>query len=446
MNTKTLNILIVAALIALIAAVALNVSKKPQSEGSESVQFFLPQLREHLNDVSGVTLVGAGDKTIATLKRGDAGWSLAEKSNYPVDIAKLREFLLKLSEASVIEAKTANKDKYADLGVSDIKDADAKGVLVTIDGLATPIKLIVGNYNGSGGGGTFMRRDGEAQSYLVRGNISADKTLTNWLKKELTDIQPSRFKEVTINNPDGKLLKAIKEMQTDTNFKLVDVPKDREPSSDFVANSLPSVLAGLRFEDVMPANDAQPADKVYKDHYALFDGVTIDAVAWEKEGKAYARFSAALDTAQANAHIKSLQDKAKAEYDAKQAAANSAAFEAKPTTGADTEPAKSATAQKDSNAEAAARAASEVAKPLAVSDPDKDRDDTLAALNKEVAGLNHLFEGWTFVLPNHKFAGMNKTMDDMLKPLESKKSDAKTLEGKEVKKAEIKTPQTKPLK
>ena len=45
-------------------------------------------------------------------------------------------------------------------------------MLVSLDGLKQPVKLIVGNYNGAGGGGTFVRRDGEAQSLLVKGNLT----------------------------------------------------------------------------------------------------------------------------------------------------------------------------------------------------------------------------------------------------------------------------------
>ena len=46
-------------------------------------------------------------------------------------------------------------------------------------------------------------------------------------------------------------------------------------------------------------------------------------------------------------------------------------------------------------------------------------------LNDEVVALNKTFSGWTFVLPSFKFSSIDKSMDDMLKPLEQKKPDAK---------------------
>ena len=51
-----------------------------------------------------------------------------------------------------------------------------------------------------------------------------------------------------------------------------------------------------------------------------------------------------------------------------------------------------------------------------MSDPARDKEERLAKLRKEVEDLNAKFNGWTYVLPNYKFANMNKTVDDLLKP------------------------------
>ena len=175
MNAKTLYSLIAAALIALVAAWWINSAQKPVSESAEQNKALLPGFREQVNDVNAITFTGADNKLLATLKRGSDGWTVAEKSGYPVDVTKVREFLLKLADATVLEQKTSNPKHYAYLGVNDVTDQDASGVLVALDGLKQPVKLIVGNYNGAGGGGTFVRREGDAQSLLVKGNLTAEK-------------------------------------------------------------------------------------------------------------------------------------------------------------------------------------------------------------------------------------------------------------------------------
>jgi len=302
----------------------------------------------------------------------------------------------------LIEQKTSSEKRYAELGVDDVKDKDAKGVLVDIAGLTQPLKLIIGNFNGAGGGGTFVRRAGDPQSWLAAGNLTVDKNTADWEKRDLADIAASRLQSLTLTHTDGKVLKAAKQQRSDANFKVVDVPSGREVSSEFVANSLGSVLANLRAEDALPAKDSAPPEKVHKAQYAAFDGLVVDLTAWDKDGKDYAQFAAHLDTAAANADIDKEQVKARAEYDAAITAAS-----------------KKATDEKTD----AAKAAADVPKPLAVSDAAKDRQGKLDALNKEIETLNKTFNGWTFVLPSYKFADMSKTMDDMLKPVETKKPD-----------------------
>jgi hypothetical protein len=404
MNTKTLYLLVAAAVLAIVIAIAMNHSTAPQSGVTEQAKPFVPGLKEHVNDVNGITIVGAGNKTLLTLRHDKEGWVIAEKSNYPVDMTKLREFLLKLSQATLLEQKTSSPKRYAELGVDDVKDNDAKGVLIDIAGLPQPSKLIIGNYNGGGGGGTFVRRDGDAQSWLANENLTVAKNAADWEKRDLADIASNRLRSVTLTSADGKTLKVYKDQPSDSNFKVADVPKGRETSSEFAANSLGSVLGNLRADDVAAAKDVPPADKSSKAQYVTFDGLQVDATLWQKDNKDYAQFTASVDTAAANADIDKAQAKAKVDYDAAVAA------QKKPA---------------DAKADAADAKTVELPKPLAISDPAKDRQEKLDALNSDVAALNKTFAGWTFTLPTFKYADMTKSMDDLLKPLDVKKPDAK---------------------
>lgn len=401
MNRRTLIGLAIAALVAIVIAIAVNHSNRPRSEsGGEQTQYLVPSLRDHVNDVDKLVVTGAENKPIATITHGENGWTIAEKGGYAADTGKLREFLLKLADAKLVEQKTANKDKYAALGLEDVAAKDAKGIEIDIGGLEKPVKLIVGNSNAHGG--TFVRRDGETQSWLASGSLSVDKKPEDWLRKDLTDVPASRIAAVEVAHPDGKRVHIAKDAEGDANFKLADVPKGRAPASEYTVNGLASTLGGLRFDDVVPAQDAMPDDKALNVYYATFDGLDVNVVAWEKGGKDYAQFTAAVDEDRATKHIDAAQAKAKADYDAAVAAQ-----------------AKSEAGDK----------ASAPAKPPAVADPAKDREQKLDALAKEVADLNTRFKDWTYVLPAYKYASFNKSMDDLLKPLDAKddkKGDKKT--------------------
>lgn len=407
MSQKTLIGLVVAALIAIVVAVVLNQRSQPLSEGGARAAELAPQLRDHVNDVNRLVVTGAENKVVATLERGAGGWTLAERGGYAVDTGKLREFLLKLSEATLVEQKTANKDKYAALGVEDVDAKDAKGFKIELGGLAQPFALIIGSA-GPRGGGSFVRRVGEAQSWLTSTPLTVQKNAADWLKKDLADVPAVRIESVTITHADGKRFEVSKAAEGEANFRLAEIPKGREAGSEFAANGLASTLSGLRFDDVLPAKDAAPEADAAKARYAAFDGLVVDATAWEKDGKHYAQFKASLDAAQADKGITQAQAKAKADFDTAVAASEAA----KASTEPQPEGAKDAPI-----------------KPLAVGDPAKDREQRLAAIQQEVADLNAHFDGWTFVLPAHKYANIDKSVDDLLKPLEEKKPAAPAKKG-----------------
>lgn len=408
MHSKILRLAVVAAA-ALLIALWVGNSRVPKHEVA-GVADAVPGLSDHVNEIAQIRIVGAGNKPIATLVKREDGWLVAEKS-YPADVSKVRELLLKLAAAKLVEPKTSVPGSHAKLGVEDVAAPDAKGVQLELDGLKEPVKLVVGNYNGRAGDGTFVRRAGEAQSWLAKGNLVVDREAANWLQRDLLDLSSTRIAQVEITHA-GKTLRAFKTESAAPNYQVADVPKGRELSSEFVANGLASVLSGLRFDDVVKAGTVEPGDaKVYDVRYTTFEGVVVGAKAWSRDGKDYAAFSASLDEAAANAWIDSMQAKATADHAARSAA---------PPAKTDAPAANADVPAANANASNPAPPAAPIEPPLAVTDPARDREQQLAKLREEVATLGRKFEGWVFVLPNYKFANMNKTMDDLLKPLAGK--------------------------
>lgn len=407
MNAKTLSTLAVAAAVALGAAIWIHSANAPVSEESAKDKPLLPGLSDALNQVDAFTLSGAAGKPLVSLKRSGDGWQVAERSNYPADVGKLREYLYKLADANVLDAKTANPKRYADLGVEDPIDPKAKSLLVTLGGPKQAPKLIVGLYNGQGGGGTFVRREGEAQSLLASGNLVLEKDPAAWIRHELLDLDAAKIREVKLTGLDGKTLRVYKDQAGEANFKIADVPKGREAASDFVANSLGTGLSNLRADDVAVAKDAPAPEKVYKAHYLGFDGLVVDVSAWEADGKSRVQFAVSTDAAQLDAGVAAEQAKDKAAYEAAVAAAKLKVVEAK---GDDA---------------AIAKAEADVPKPASLADPAKDRADRAAAVKQRAEELNKKLQDWTYTVPPYIFSNFHKSLDELLKPLESKSVPAK---------------------
>jgi hypothetical protein len=408
MNRKTLVGLALAAAVALVVAIVLQVAQRPRSEADagKPAEALAPGLAARVNDVDKVVVTGAGNMALATLVRGADGWELQEKGGYAVDTGKLRAFLLRLADSKLLEPKTANAERYAALGVDDVGGADAKGLQVELGGLPQPLKLVIGNAN-TRGGSTFVRRAGEKQSWLASGALAPEKTAVDWLVRDLLDVDAARIAEVTLTGPDGKVVRTAKAAEGEANFKLAEVPKGREPASEYAVNSLASGLDGLRFDDVVPAAVAAPPEGARKARFDTFDGLVVEAIAWEADGKHNARFNASLDDGRAARH-------------AEAALATTAA--AGTTSG--TVPATDAADARAVDASADKPAAATPGVPGAASDPAKDREARLAKVREEVATLQRRFDGWTFVVPAYKYAGMEKSLDDLLKPLDAKKGAA----------------------
>jgi hypothetical protein len=154
----------------------------------------------------------------------------------------------------------------------------------------------------------------------------------------------------------------------------------------------------LRLEDVLPAASAQPVvESLRKARYVAFDGLVIDVSGWEQDGKSFVQVAASMDTANSEKYILQEQGKAQAEANAAQAntAASAAAEASKP------DPAVAVQAP---------------AAPAAAFDAEKFRAEKLAALTREVDEINKRTSGWTYQIPNFKFALLSKTMADMTAP------------------------------
>jgi hypothetical protein len=368
----------------------------------------LPGLVDRLNAVDEVKVVGAGGKTLATLQRQPDGWTLLERDGYPADAAKLRALLVGLSEARRVEAKTSNPALYDRLGVEDVSAAEAKGVALEIIGGGEPLRLILGQ-NNARGKGTYVRLDGEASSWLLDRNIAVERQPVEWLQRDLIDLPPARVASVEVVPADGAAVNIGRAQDAAGDFELQNLPRGRQPASEFVADATAGLLDALRFDDVLPADGVVEGDSGARSaSFRSKEGLSIALRAWQTEGKTYARFSAELDEAEASAWAAS-QQPAEAADDASAASVAAESGHAPGDASAEADGARSDDAQAvDAKQQSAAPG-------LATAEENAGRVDALRA---ELATLQQRFEGRVFVLPAYKAASLNRDLDAYLKPLE----------------------------
>lgn len=291
MNSRTFLVLVCALLVTL--AILYSSLENKQNFDQE---LLLPGLAVIVNKIDQIKLIGAGRTPIATLERGESGWSVAERYGYPADLGKIRQSILTLARSRIVEEKTSDPELYDRLGVQDVDADDATGVELSIRGPSETITLIVGD-TGVQGDYAYIRRAGETRSWLVSAKLDLATDTADWLQQDVLDIGSDSVQAVTITHPDESVLRIEKASRDDENFAVMNVPGDRELSYASVANGIGLVLSGLSFDDVSPAAELSLEDvKPVTTRFECFDGLVVTAFTYNTDDTVWTAFEFSTDT------------------------------------------------------------------------------------------------------------------------------------------------------
>jgi len=374
MTSRKLSILAIVAILAVVVGVWLA-GRQTSTPSADNATLY-PELKKELDSVTAVRIVKAGGTNAVELKRGESGWTVSERSNYPADEAKLRKLVTNLAEAKLLEEKTSTAENYPTLGVEDISKEGAGGVQVEIDGPKQPAKLIVGK-QAQGGQSQYVRRAGEPKSWLVNKDIDTSASPDQWLRKNVIDVSADRIQSAEVTIAGAKPYSAVKQTRADADFAIEGLPKGKELSAPSAADSFATSLAGFTLTDVLSAGaltDKPSATAVIK----TFDGLVAEVTGWKKDDKHFVALKTSFDAAQAERF-----KVATAEAEKKDAAP--AANDAKKAEGAPPTPSP------------------EPAKPAQPN------------VEEEAAKANAQVTGWVYEIPAYKYDAIFKPVDELIK-------------------------------
>ncbi len=308
MRQKFLIALLAVTAAAVVVAVFSSLGGGPNSDPRIG-QPVLTDLAPHLAEVGQVALMHGESKT--TLARRGDRWVVAERDDYPADAAKLRQLLLGLAALAYVEPKTKEAKNYPKLQVEDAGAKDSKSTLVTVSGAQGSLlgELIAGkrvtDALGGGDDGVYVRKPGDAQSWLARGTLDLSDT-PGWLDPALLDLPAAGVKEALFSPPEGSPLSIARDKPEDK-FHLGALPKDNKLRGDDALYAAAGALAGLQLSDVKPDSDfAWPKTGESRARFTFFDGlvVTVEIVDVDKTG--WARFTASGSSAESSAKAREL--------------------------------------------------------------------------------------------------------------------------------------------
>jgi hypothetical protein len=303
MGMKGLIGLLAVTVVAVIAAIF--VARGGGTPASDPLvgSLMLPEIGQRLGDIGDLAMV-RGDQKI-TLKRQGDQWAVEEKDGYPANLAKLKQALIGLAELRFVEPKTRKPDLYARLEVEDAGKKGAKSTLVTVSDAKGSLlgEVIAGKRRidqlGGGNDGIYVRKPGDAQSWLARGTLDLSGDAAQWLDQKVIDVPQAEVKQVVLTGADGATL-TIERAKPEDKLALAELPAGRKLKSEDALDDPASALAGLELADVKAAKDAAfPGAGVSHAKFTTFEGLVVTVDILDKDGNGWLRLTASGEGAAA---------------------------------------------------------------------------------------------------------------------------------------------------
>ena len=396
MNAKTLSILAGLTVLVIVAAVFLG--QERHNTFPQSGELLFPKLMDKINDINEIVIESNTDKT--TLARHESGWGVKEKEGYPADLEKVKRTLIGMAELRIREPKTKNPELYEKLGLQDQDADESTSTLMTLksEDSAEPTSLVIGQQRPDKSAPSlseiFVRKPEDPQSWLVVGKLPLESILTEWLDKEIVDIESTRIQRVNVTHPGGEVLSLQKTKPDDLDFQIGDMPKGYKISSQFNVNNVASTLAKLTLDDVK--KDTVVDFEEQSGVNALletFDGLQL-TVQTVKDGETvYAKASVAFDP---SIIYKEKETDLAAEEEGKK----------------DESKKSSDKKEKTSKPEATLSQAGDDEKKA--SEPPKPTIKSAEEVQKEVAAINKKLLGWAFEIPKFKVENFSKKKKELI--------------------------------
>lgn len=274
-SVKPRTLALLGATTMVVLLLAWSLQREPGGPGAG--ELLLPRLAAQLNAVGAFELEPAGREPFR-IERDAEGWRAPAKGGYAVDRALVRQLLLDLAEARVIETKTANPALHDRLGVEMADEKPGSGVRVLLDGVDQVGPIVIGQRETRGRGGTYVRRIEEPVALLVDRDLQPEREPLGWLERDLLDVPPDEIDALRIVQPDGAALHIDRDELGI--FRIANLPDGHEPSGPTAAEAVARALTALRLDDVRRRDEVELPGTPVRAEFTLQDGMVIEVSNW----------------------------------------------------------------------------------------------------------------------------------------------------------------------
>ncbi len=292
MNSKKLMLLTVIAFIVIGVAIQLT-TQVPMSEQTATSKLF-PTLVDKLNEVDTIEVSTSGDKF--TVRFADGKWGLVDKQGYPVKEENVRNVLLGMANLVILEAKTQKSENYPQLGVQDVIEKNADSTLLSLKQGDTVISRLIVGYDRIARSDNklreiYVRKPGEAQSWVVEGLLSLEKQAKDWLETDIINVTSNRIREAVISEDGTEVVRIFKQNVDDNDYQIANLPENAKISSHYSVNQIAQILTDLDMEDVTVSDTIGDGGRNVV--LTTYDGLQVTLDVLKRDDVFYAKFAAA---------------------------------------------------------------------------------------------------------------------------------------------------------
>lgn len=270
----------------------------------------LPGFADRSGEIASVKV--SRDGFSETFVHDGDNWLAADKGNYPAAAAKISQIVRSMADLTLVEPKTQRPELYPRLQVED--PGKGKSALVSVeDKLGKPLaELIVGKRRydrlGAGNDGVYVRKPGDAQSWLARGSLDLSGVPSSWLDRQIVDLPEKRIAKVVLTQPDGATL-VLSRTAPDAKFGVEGAAADVKFRSDTTTAEPAMALEAFELDDVAPAAKMPVPEKgVASASFTTFDGLTVDLRLLDRDKETWVAIKA-TGTGAAEAEAKRIDER-----------------------------------------------------------------------------------------------------------------------------------------
>ncbi len=281
LTRRFILVLVLLSAAAFAAAAGLTWQRWHETIRSVDAEPAFPGIGERLEDVTTIRIERAADNPDGslTITRAADHWTVAEKDGYRTRPAAVRELLLGLADLELIDARTRTPARYHRLHLSDTDTPGSRATRIVLEDAtgAVLIDALFGKPVPSLSGDTpsmYMRRSGDAQSWLASGELRIRGGHLDWVPIVLARIERTRIALARLSPPGADPLELSWDNRT-RQFRIRDLPDDREIASNYELLQVGMLAETMVLDDVRSAEGLTPDPELGGATWRTIDGLVL---------------------------------------------------------------------------------------------------------------------------------------------------------------------------